>query len=166
MGRRGPPPKPTAIKQMEGTYRPDRAAQDEPLIEPGIPEPPKLLTGRARAAWDRIGPELEKMGVLTTVDGVALELLCDAYAEWVAARDVIRRQGSTFSSKTQDGRKVIKPHPAVRIASEAWRRVHRMLLEFGLTPASRSRVGRVPMGDDGRPADPWEELRPGPRVVK
>lgn len=166
MGRRGPPPKPTVQKKLEGTFRPDRVAEDEPTPEVGIPKPPKLLTGRAREAWDRIGPELEKMGVLTTADGLALELLCDAYAEWDAARNAVRRYGTTYSTKTKSG-KMVRPHPSVRIAAEAWRRVHRMLLEFGLTPASRTRVGRVPVEDDEKPADPWEELRPrrGPQAM-
>lgn len=164
MGLRGPPPKPTVQKKMEGTFRPDRAPEDEPTPPAGIPDPPKLLTGRARDAWDRIGPELNAMGVLTRVDGIALELLCDAYAEWVAARDVVRRKGTTYTTKTANGR-VTRPHPAVRIAAEAWRRVHRMLLEFGLTPAARTRVNRVPTGDDGRPQDPWEDIKRGPRLA-
>lgn len=142
MGLRGPPPKPTALKLLEGTFRADRAAPNEPAPDPGLPSMPPHLVGVGADAWEFFGAELLKLGVLTVRDGAALELLCDAYAEWRAAREVVQREGMTYESGTKNGHAVIA-HPAVRIAADAWRRMHRMLVEFGLTPAARARVTSV-----------------------
>ena len=48
-----------------------------------------------------------------------------------------------------------RPYPQVAIASDAWRRSMTMLTQFGLTPASRSKVSAL--GGDGE-KDPFEEM--------
>ena len=40
------------------------------------------------------------------------------------------------------GPKVLKPHPAAAQSADAWRRIRMMLIELGLTPASRSKLER------------------------
>src|SRR5258708_20465570 len=49
------------------------------------------------------------------------------------------QQGATYKSRTLTGH-IIRKRPEVQIAAEAWRRVKGMLVEFGLTPAARSRL--------------------------
>lgn len=139
MGLRGPPAKPAALKALSGTVRADRVAPNQPLPSIGRPKRPSYLKGVGRRAWDFFADELIALKVLTPKDGAALELLCDAYVEWVQARDAVRENGLTFESATQFGF-TLRPRPEVRIASDAWRRMHRMLVEFGLTPAARTRV--------------------------
>lgn len=45
MGQRGPKTKPTELKLMQGTYRKDRAPENEPKpnAPPSLPEPPSYM---------------------------------------------------------------------------------------------------------------------------
>ena len=101
------------------------------------------------------------MDVLTLADRKALELLVSAYAEWRDCRDTVRLEGAFFDSHTAAGSPTIKAHPAVAAAADAWRRVRSMLVEFGLTPAARSKVSAA----EAAVADPFDEWRNrrGPR---
>ncbi len=49
---------------------------------------------------------------------------------------------------------MIKPHPAAVMKADAWKRIRAMLSEFGMTPASRSKVG----ANGPAEADPLEEF--------
>jgi len=119
---------------------------------------PKHLPESARALWRWLSPRLDEMQTLTQVDGPALELLCDAYAEYRTAREVITRDGATYEAVTEAGATMHRVRPEVAIASDAWRRVRAMLTEFGLTPSSRSKVSML----GAVPNDPFEDyLRAG-----
>lgn len=96
---------------------------------------------------------LEEMGVLTTADPHALAMLCDAYAEYLECRQIVTNVGRTYTTTTQQGDTMIRPRPEVAMASDAWRRVQRMLTEFGMTPSSRSKVKGSPREE----RDPFEE---------
>jgi len=78
MGRR---PKPTALKILEGNPGKRRLGRGTPTPLVGVPPCPAHLRGRARVAWVRIGEHLARMGVATSVDQDALELLVRAYTE-------------------------------------------------------------------------------------
>jgi len=81
MGRRGPPPKPTALKLFAGTFRKDRAPKREPkpAQTKGFPKPPSFLGQIAKQEWRRVVPELHKLGILTKVDRAALAAYCESY---------------------------------------------------------------------------------------
>ena len=100
---------------------------------------------------------LVRMQVLTDADPVALGLLCDALAEYIAARAEVERAGRTYETVSESGGVMIRAHPAVAIQADAWRRAKLMLTEFGLTPASRAKVSVA----DAGPADPLEEWERG-----
>lgn len=148
----GRKPLPTQMHVLHGN--PGKRARNakEPKPRPGLPPVPKHLSPRAKAAWKRIGPELVAMNVMSLADGPALELLCDAYAEWRHARDLVDQEGATYETETENGR-IIRANPAVAIASDAWRRIRAMLAEFGLTPSSRSRVSMLSGSEDVDPFD-------------
>jgi P27 family predicted phage terminase small subunit len=146
----GRPPKPTAVKILEGKpgHRPLNDA--EPKAERGVPECPAGLIGAAKKEWHRIVPLLDKMGVLGTVDGAALEGCCTAYALRLDALKHIKKHGQIILSATQ----VMKPNPAVAqyLAHTAvWKA---FLTEFGMTPSSRSRLKVEPATE----ADPFETI--------
>jgi len=151
----GRKPVPTHIKIVRGNPGKRALPATEPRPAAGIPKMPGKLSTRARRAWKSIGPELERMGVLTVADGTALELLCDAYAEWRDARDVVIRDGATYETVSKHGT-MTRTRPEVAIASDAWRRIAVMLREFGLTPSSRTKVDRVP--NDKPEANPFADL--------
>lgn len=124
--------KPSALKLLSGTFRPDRA-RNEPQPPVGATPPPYLpSSGPARAAWDRLAPGLIETRVLTEADAEALAIGCMALAEFLSAR---RRKAEW------------------RRADSAWKRYTSILKDFGLTPASRTRVAAVPAS----PSDPLAE---------
>jgi len=76
------------------------------------------------------------LGLLTNIDRVALAAYCQAYARWVEAEKGIKKSGLIV--KTKDGN--IIQSPLVGIANTAMKLVHKFLIEFGMTPSSRSRI--------------------------
>ena len=166
------PRTPTALKLVRGTAQKCRTNKREPKSLKGKPKPPEHLSDRARATWDYVTGLLADMNVLSKADGLALEGLCESYAEMLAARDRIRlyksptyRQVSRKSTGETgaDGkplyeeRIMIRAVPEVAIAADAERRFKSWLSVFGLTPADRSRVS-AGQKDSGASEDPWSRL--------
>jgi P27 family predicted phage terminase small subunit len=97
---------------------------------------------------------LASMRVLSEADVTALEQLARRYKDYIEAAGEVRERGSTYASEGRDGIQ-IKTHPAVAIRDRAWADFQRGLIEFGLTPASRSRITPLsPSHDD----DPFADL--------
>lgn len=145
--------KPTALHVVQGTARKDRANIDEPKPSPQKPRCPAHLPPKAKTAFKNVCELLEGMGVLTIVDGMALELLCDAYAEWRDLDTLIKKEGRTYKTISTSGDEIIKGHPAVAMRSDAWKRIKSMMVEFGLTAASRTKVN----AEKPEEADPLDE---------
>lgn len=87
---KGRKPKPTQLKIVQGTFRPDRAPQNEPKPRPIAPDCPLDLSDAARTIWLEIAPSLEKLGLLTEVDGPAFGMLCEAQARYRLAQERFR----------------------------------------------------------------------------
>jgi P27 family predicted phage terminase small subunit len=150
MGR-GRPPKPTALKILQGGDTRKSRRKNEPKPDVGIPECPEYLDGYARAEWEAVAPILERLRVLTTADRGALELLCRAYAEYREATETVSEDGATYeSTNAETGAVIIKAHPAVNQRNDAWRRYRAALADFGLTPSSRAKIAVEPE----KPKDP------------
>jgi P27 family predicted phage terminase small subunit len=172
MGKRGPPPKPSALKKAQGTYRKSRAPAKEIEPTPGAPECPEQLDEIGRAEWLRIVPELERVGVLTVVDRVALEGYCANYSlarQYQAEAEREPLVEVPIQTKGGDVHYVIKPNPAAGEARRHWALVKMFAAEFGLTPSARTRVGKPPGGSgsgDGAPKDPDEAFLFGAAKLK
>lgn len=136
----GRKPKPTKLKLLAGNPGKRPLNDREPEPERGIPKCPKHITGRSREAWKHLAPLLDRMGVLTQADGTALELVCDAYADYRDAKEVLRVAGPTYTTTTQQGDTMYRPRPEVAMRDGAWKRVLDVLRDFGCTPSSRSKV--------------------------
>jgi P27 family predicted phage terminase small subunit len=135
-GRR---PIPTEIKILRGNPGKRRLNHREPKPAAGLPPCPRHLKGIAAEAWRSIGAQLVALHTVTLADLHALELLVSAYAEYRRAQAIVERRGATYATRTERGM-IVRRRPEVAIAGDAWRRVKGMLVEFGLTPAARSRV--------------------------
>jgi P27 family predicted phage terminase small subunit len=138
-GRR---PKPTALKKLMGNPGKRKLNEKEPVVPKGIPEMPRFLNTEGRAEWRRIVPILLDMGVLTVADGKALAAYCSAYAQLAKAEAAIEKYGLICATAVDPDTGVVelKINPAVRIKSDAMRHLKSFLIEFGLTPAARSRL--------------------------
>ena len=143
------PKKPTNLKIIQGTFRKDRATPNEPKPNINIPSPPDHLSKEALIEWDRITPILYNLGLLSDLDMVALAAYCQAYGRWTQAE--MELKGSGIIIKTQNGNVI--QNPLVGIANQAMLQTHKFLVEFGLTPASRSKVSANKQDD--KKADPW-----------
>jgi P27 family predicted phage terminase small subunit len=148
------PTKPTALKVIQGTQRKDRAnpAEPKPEVLADDSPAPEWLSPRGKEAWGDLLPLLRSMKVATTVDPAAFAMLCDALAEYIDAREVVIREGATYWTRGKV--EMLRSRPEVTIASEAWRRAKMMLTEFGLTPASRSKVSATVEGAQD-PLEKW-----------
>ena len=137
----GRPPKPTRLKLLEGNRGKRKLDVDaEPRPRLDVPVCPEHLGGEARAEWERIAPELERLGLLTGVDVVALAGYCANWATVIEAERILGEEGVVI-----DGRQGLRMNPAQTIRNQAYTALHRFIVEFGLSPASRSRIKVEPV---------------------
>lgn len=157
MGERGPAPKPTAIRELEGNpgHRPINRSEPKPEGEAICPE---WLSADAKDEWARVAPELTRMGLLTMVDTAALAAYCVAYGRWKEAELQIVREGHTFVTAAG----YVAQHPAVGIANKAMEQIHKFCKEFGLTPSSR---GRMTVPGKAEELNPMAQLLGAPALT-
>lgn len=135
MGKRGPVPK---AKRLAGLKAPAPPA--------GEPDKPEWLSAEASAEWDRVLPQLLTAGTLSRIDRSALAAYCQSWSDVVALTAQVEKDGRTWDEPIQSAAGAvvghrIKPHPAVRQLEAASARMRQYLIEFGLTPAARARMG-------------------------
>lgn len=150
----GPPKTPTHLALVKGNPSKRAVNKKEPKPPSGVPPIPKHFDKMGKYWFKRIGEELDAVGVMTTLDGKALELLIEAYTEYRQHCDVLAEEGYTYKTVSATGEDIVKAHPAAVMKSDAWKRIRAMLTEFGMTPASRSKVGAKGPAE----ADPLEEF--------
>jgi phage terminase small subunit len=88
----GPPPKPTALKLVQGNPGKRKLNRREPEFA-GAPLCPKWLTKLAKAEWNRIIGELSALDMLRSVDSSALAAYCKSYARCQSAEQIVDREG-------------------------------------------------------------------------
>lgn len=151
---RGPKPTPTTLRVLRGNpgRRPLNRGEPKPLT--GDMAPPSWLSGHALDEWNRLAPVLYRLGLLTEIDGQALASYCETWARWREAEDKIKEFGMVI--KGRHGNPVISPFVAV--ATRSMHQLKAFLIEFGMTPSSRSRIST---GDSDEPVDAFSEFEHG-----
>ena len=136
MGLRGPAPKPRALVVLEGNpgKRPLNPREPQPRVR--RPRCPDYLDDLAKREWRRLVPILERMRVLSEADGITLANLCQQYSMLQQAQVKLQKTGLLLKSKSG----YIQQSPLVGIISAAVDQVNKLCREFGLTPASRTRI--------------------------
>src|SRR5579872_4844061 len=147
--------KPSKLKATLGNPGKRKPNRREPKPKSGVPEMPTGLRSCcspqcAVAEWNRIVPILDKMGVLTVADGPALAAYCRLHALNVCAEAAVKKFGIVYAKVDDVGVSVLKKNPAVSIIESTSRLIRSFLQEFGLTPASRSKVA----ASEGRDLEP------------
>jgi P27 family predicted phage terminase small subunit len=136
----GRKPKPAALRLFEGK-RGHRPIRNEPKPACGIPTPPAWLSAEALQEWQRVAPELHRIGVLTHVDGAALEAYCVHYARWAEAERQLARNGAVITVRDGNGAvKFVQASPFVGISQKAAATMRAFATELGLTPSARMRL--------------------------
>lgn len=153
-GTRGPLPKPTALKALEGNAgkRPlDLTAGVNPKIE--IPTPPRHLGKEARKEWLRITPLLEELGLISGLDRAALALYCQAAGRLAELETAFNGKVALLVAKGVDYADAVyecsysvtpsgyaQQSVIVQLIGKHREQLNRYLMHFGLSPAARGRV--------------------------
>lgn len=132
----GPPPKPTALKRLEGNPGNHDLSRVEPEPTKGAPRPPADLKGEALAEWGRIVPELDRLGLLTKVDRAYLVAYCEAWASFDEARKAIAEYGILVEGRE---RTLVK-NPAAQVMKDSADLMLKFGSRFGMSPADRTRL--------------------------
>lgn len=171
MGQRGPAPTPSAINEMRGNPGKRARNHEEPQPTAGRPKMPGDLSKAAAAEWRRLVPILLSTRVLTVADGIGLAELCRMHAlagvldaeiaaqtkriEALSAKaiadgtpdDAPQHGALTQLKYTVDGAGnthiEVKQNPLFAMRMAVSQKIKLYSAEFGLTPASRSRVRTV-----------------------
>ena len=133
---RGRKPKPTVLKVLSGNPGKRKLNHDEPIAA-GIPDCPDFLDAVAKEEWNRCVKVLAEMGVLTKADRSALAGYCVAYSRWVEAEALVKRYGMIVKSP-EKGFPMKSPY--LTVADQALEAMRKLMVEFGMTPSSRSRL--------------------------
>ena len=104
------------------------------VVESVPPEPPATLGETGREAWERI---FAASWVQPGYDVAAVTRLCEMYEQRESMRESLRKDG--WMLWTANG--VPKSNPLVGHMGRLDNEIHHLEVEFGLTPAARSRLG-------------------------
>jgi P27 family predicted phage terminase small subunit len=153
---KGRKPVPSVLKILRGNPGKKRISTREPVPPVSQPKRPEYLEGLAAEAWDVLAPYLVALGVLTKGDAMALEMACQAYARWRTAEGEVATLGAVIKSPNSNY-PILNPH--LSVANAAQKQLQGLLVEFGLTPSSRSRI-KLPL-DAGKVEDAFDVLMKG-----
>lgn len=147
----GRKPLPTHLKIVKGTARPHRLNKDEPRPPVTVPAPPAHLDERARDKFTDLAEMLARYGVMTELDVGALARYAVVWCRWTDAEAEVKRRGPVV--KTEAGN--IVQNPFLAVANKCVLQLTQIEAEFGLTPASRSRIRAAA---PTYTSDPFEEF--------
>lgn len=142
--------KPTPLKVIQGTFRKDRANDQEPVPNGNLSTAPEHFSDEQRVVWDYAITHAPK-GLLKNLDLSVLEVWVTAYVFHREAVKKIAIAGQVI--KTPSGYPVTNPY-----MSNMNRQVQNMIKaasEMGFTPASRS---RIVVAEESSKDDPWARL--------
>jgi P27 family predicted phage terminase small subunit len=152
MGKRGPAPKPTALRLLHGD-REDRINRNEPMPRDLLPVPPDSIARDVREVWDYTLNELTAMKIATAADRDTLLCYCEAV--------VTHRKASAILAKTPVLIKGLHGgmvrNPALQIQRDAAATIKSFAQEFGLTPSGRSQI-QMEKRADGERANPFASV--------
>lgn len=136
MGLRGPAKKPTNLRVLEGNRGHQKLHKNEPKPTPVAPDMPDYLEPAARQVWQELAPELERLGLLTVVDGAAFADYCTCLVRLRQCEKDIAERGVLVPGKRGRGQMV--KNPSLQAAREYRAALQRWSDKFGLTPSARA----------------------------
>lgn len=149
------PRKPTPLKLLQGTFEPTRENPNEPILPAEVPVAPDFLKGEARKEWDSMSEKLMGIGCISLVDKACFAGYCQMYGRWIE----IEKQLADESLVIKTSKDTTMANPLVAMANNTYKILQKALVEFGMTPVSRSRVS-VPKKDEKK-KDEWSDMSLG-----
>ncbi len=158
----GPPPKPTALKAIEGNRGKQSVNKQEP--DPDYLDdltPPAWLPKDAKEVWNNVAPKLRKARLLTVADVELLAMGCVSIAQYrrsvkkCGARMVIDPKakptaaavGDDVDVAAEESTKSASLNPWMIVQSMTFKQAMKVFTEFGMTPSARTRLAIQPQQD-------------------
>jgi len=142
--------KPTNLKIIEGTFRPDRHLKNEVVYSEAEDNVeglyPQSLTSHEDALfvedatnqWSLFCRELRAQNLLHTTDMHELELLC----YWIAISRLCMRNMKnpiqTYTNKANKKNEIISAH--IKVLKEATEQVTKLSAKFGFSPSDKTKI--------------------------
>jgi P27 family predicted phage terminase small subunit len=153
----GRKPVPTHLKILNGNPGKRPLPANEPKPIPQSPKRPTWLNKEGKRAWGILLPELERLGLMTVVDGQAFAAACQSYGTWAECQKILKETGYTYEYENKNGAVNVIARPEILIGDKALSQFKSFCVEFGLTPSSRSRINLI----DTETGDELSELLSG-----
>ena len=136
---RGKTPTPTALKILRGNPGRRRLNSDEPSspLLKRMPPAPGFLDDEGRRVWSAEGRRFIKAGLLTALDLTMFGTWCIWYSKRDLASRAVNQSGIVVRANGV-GNPYISPYMSV--ISMCSKAMHQIEIEFGLSPASRTKV--------------------------
>jgi P27 family predicted phage terminase small subunit len=141
----GPPRTPTQLDKLRGNPSKKKLNEAEPEPATGALAPPGDFEGEALAEWNRVVPELLRLGLATVVDRAYLIAYCSAWASFEEARLAMAERGPLVEGR--DGNLV--KNPAAQIMRDSADMMIKFGSRFGLSPSDRTRLSVAPKEREG-----------------
>lgn len=136
----GRKPTPVELKLVRGNPG-KRKIPSAPKYQTLTGHAPDELPPRGKALWRRVVKHLAPIGLAQATDREALLVLCDLWATYCEAMDLVRKHGTLVKTRSKnDDRAGLTINPAWRIARDAARQMESLWASFGLTPSDRARL--------------------------
>lgn len=136
---KGRKPVPTNLKLLRGNPGRRPINKNEPTYLDGDLDCPSELAGdkykEAREEWARVAPQLVGAGVYKKIDRTALVTYCQIYQRHTDAEANLKKTGLIVSQNGQYFR-----NPYLRVVEDSIALLRSFLADFGMTPASRTRL--------------------------
>ena len=137
---KGRKPVPATIKLLEGNPG-NREIQREPKPVRGLPQPPDYLDETGLKAWQEVLDMMGSSGAITMAEAPLLELYADTYSKFHKAREMVDKLGLALVEKDKDGRPKARANPFSSQLHRHRDAAMKLLIELGMTPVSRARIG-------------------------
>jgi len=144
---KGQPRKSKAEKAKTGSIN---STREKEYAQPGMtiiplekyPEAPAGLGDEGKFLWDVVVRELKDQRVISAIDLFNLRAMCIEWEAYLKLRAEQANGSSYYEIKGEDGKaKSFQPHPLHYNATNHLREFNRIANDFGLSPASRLRMG-------------------------
>lgn len=133
-------PKPTRLRVIQNNPSKRPLPKKEPQPKPASEVIPEGLSKSAKKHWGLVSKQLLDARILTDLDIHALSMYCESYATYLNANEQIQKYGPIV--KAPSGYPVQSPY--LSIANKAFDQMKSILIEFGMTPSSRTRIQTTP----------------------
>ena len=144
MGRIGRPPKPTALKVLNGSaaHDPQRINREEPIPQ-GVLTMPADLTLAEQEVWRHVTASMPA-GVITSTDRDIFRIYCQEVALEQKVRRMVGRSGILVRS---EGHGLAK-NPLLSVLRDHASLVRGFASDLGLTPSARTSIHAVKPTND------------------